>query len=156
MKRFRGFTLVEMLVVLLMMSILATAAVPLARINQRRIKETELRASLRTLRGAIDSYKQQWNTGHIEKKTDDTGYPPDLQSLVSGVVDVADPKGRKIYFLRRIPRDPFADPGAPAEQTWSIRSYDSPVDAPVAGKDVFDVTSRATGTGLDGVPYRQW
>ena len=156
MKRFRGFTLVEMLVVLLMMSILATAAVPLARINQRRVKETELRAALRTLRGAIDSYKQQWNTGHIEKKPDDTGYPPDLQRLASGIVDVADPKGRKIYFLRRIPRDPFADPQVPAEQTWGLRSYDSPVDAPAAGKDVFDVTSGAAGTGLDGVPYRQW
>jgi general secretion pathway protein G len=155
-KRFCGFTLVEMLVVLLMMSILATAAVPLARINERRVKETELRAALRTLRGAIDSYKQQWNTGHIEKKPDDTGYPPDLQSLVSGVVDVADPKGRKIYFLRRIPRDPFADPQTPAEQTWALRSYDSPVDAPAAGKDVFDVTSTAPGTGLDGVAYRQW
>ena len=156
MRRFRGFTLVEMLVVLLMMSILATAAVPLARINQRRVKETELRAALRTLRGAIDSYKQQWNTGHVEKKPDDTGYPPDLQSLVSGVVDIADPKGRKIYFLRRIPRNPFADPDAPAEQTWALRSYDSPVDAPAAGKDVFDVTSTASGIGLDGVPYRQW
>ena len=145
-----------MLVVLLMMSILATAAVPLARINQRRGKETELRAALRTLRGAIDAYKQQWNTGHIEKKPDDTGYPPDLQSLVSGVVDVADPKGRKIYFLRRIPRDPLADPQVPAEQTWALRSYDSPVDAPAAGKDVFDVTSTAPGAGLDGVAYRQW
>ena len=156
MRRLRGFTLVEMLVVLLIMSILATAAVPLARIYQRRVKETELRAALRTLRGAIDSYKQQWNTGHIEKKPDDTGYPPDLQSLVSGIVDVADPKGRKIYFLRRIPRDPFADPESPAEQTWALRSYDSPAGAPAAGRDVYDVTSAAPGTGLDGVPYRQW
>jgi general secretion pathway protein G len=154
-RRLRGFTLVEMLVVLLMMSIVATAAVPLARINQRRVKETELRA-LRTLRCAIDAYKQQWNTGHIEKKPDDTGYPPDLQSLVSGVVDVADPKGRKIYFLRRIPRDPLVDPDLPAEQTWALRSYDSPPGAPAAGRDVYDVTSMAPGNGLDGVPYRQW
>ena len=68
MRRTRGFTLVEMLLVLLIMSVIATAAAPLARINQRRVKETELHATLRTLRSAIDAYKQQWNAGHIEKK----------------------------------------------------------------------------------------
>ena len=156
MRRLSGFTLIEMLVVLLIMSILATAAVPLARINQQRIKETELRAALRTLRSAIDAYKQQWNAGHIEKKPDDTGYPPDLSTLAAGVTDVKDPKGHKIYFLRRVPRDPFSDTNLPPAQTWSLRSYDSPVDAPAPGRDVFDVMSAAAGTGLDGVPYRQW
>jgi general secretion pathway protein G len=148
--------LIEMLVVLLLMSILAAAAVPLAQINQRRARETELRSALRSLRGAIDTYKQQWAGGHIEKKPDDTGYPPDLQTLVTGVVDATDPKGRRIYFLRRIPRDPFARPDVPAERTWALRSYDSPASAPESGRDVYDVMSAAPGAGLDGVPYRQW
>lgn len=156
MKNARGFTLIEMLVVLMIMGILASAAVPLAQLQQRRTKEGELHASLRTLRAAIDAYKHEWNAGRIERKPDDTGYPPDLNALVDGVVDVKDPKGRRMYFLRRLPRDPFADPQLDAAQTWALRSYASPLDAPEAGRDVFDVTSKSAGVGLDGTAYRQW
>lgn len=156
MQRPRGFTLIELLVVLTIMSILAMSAVPLAQIDRKRGREAELRSSLRTLRGAIDAYRKSWAEGHIERKPDDTGYPPSLQALVEGVVDASDPKGRRLYFLRRIPRDPFADGRLPADQTWVLRSYDSPADAPAPGRDVYDVTSAAPGVGLDGVPYRQW
>jgi general secretion pathway protein G len=156
MRRSPGFTLIELLVVLTIMSILAMTAVPLAQLERKRGREAELRSSLRTLRTAIDAYKKSWSEGHIEKKPDDTGYPPSLQTLVQGVVDASDPKGRRIYFLRRIPRDPFADARLPADQTWVLRSYDSPADAPAPGRDVYDVMSAAPGVGLDGVPYRQW
>ena len=156
MKRLLGFTLIEMLVVLAIMGILAMAALPLAQISQRRVREAELRTALRTLRSAIDTYKQAWSSGHIEKKPDDTGYPPDLQILTEGVVDAADPKGRRIYFLRRVPRDPFADGHLPADQGWALRSYDSPASAPAPGRDVYDVASTGAGVGLDGVPYSQW
>ena len=156
MRQARGFTLIELLVVLAIMGILAMSAVPLAQVERKRSREAELRSSLRTLRGAIDAYRKSWSEGHIEKKPDDSGYPPNLQVLVDGVVDASDPKGRRLYFLRRIPRDPFADAQLPAEQTWALRSYDSPADAPAAGRDVYDVMSVAAGTGLDGVPYRQW
>ena len=156
MRSARGFTLIEMLVVLLIMGILVGSAVPLAQMSQRRTKESELHSALRTLRGAIDAYKVAWNEGHIEKKPGDTGYPSTLQVLVDGVVDAKDPKGRRIYFLRRIPRDPFADPRLDAAQTWALRSYTSPPSKPEPGPDVFDVTSVSSGIGLDGTPYHQW
>lgn len=151
----RGFTLIELIIVVLIMSILASAAVPLARLHQRRIREGELDAALRTLRVAIDAYKQAWNDGRIERKPDDSGYPPDLNTLVDGVKDVTDPMGRRIYFLRRLPRDPFADRKLAAADTWSLRSYASPPTEPAPGKDVFDVSSFSTGVGLDGTPYNQ-
>ncbi|MFT3858863.1 MAG: type II secretion system protein [Aquabacterium sp.] len=151
-----GFTLVEMVVVVLIVSILASAAMPLAALHKRRAQEAELRLSLRTLRQALDDYKRAWDAGRIEKKADASGYPPDLDVLVIGVRDITDPKGRRIHFLRRLPRDPFADPQWPATQTWGRRSYASPADAPAAGADVYDVYSMTPGVGLDGTPYRQW
>ena len=151
--RARGFTLIEMLVVVLIVGILASAALPLAELTQRRAKEAELRANLRTLRTAIDDYKKAWDDGRIEHQTQDTGYPPDLETLVKGVADAKSAKsGKRIYFLRRVPRDPFADPLLPAARTWGLRSYDSPPDAPQRGTDVYDVYSTSPGEGLDGVP----
>ena len=152
----RGFTLIEMVVVVLIVGILASAAMPLAALHKRRSQEAELRLSLRTLRMAIDEHKRAWDAGRIEKKVDASGYPPNLDVLVQGVIDVGSPTGQRIYFLRRLPRDPFADAQLPAAQTWATRSYASPPEAPAPGADVFDVASRAAGVGLDGVPYRQW
>lgn len=153
----RGFTLIEMLVVVLIVGILASAAMPLAELTQRRAKEAELRADLRAIRTALDDYKKAWDDGHIEHHIEDSGYPPDLDVLVQGVPDVKSAKsGKRIYFLRRLPRDPFADPQTPAARSWGLRSYDSPPDAPAPGADVYDVYSLSPGEGLDGVPYRQW
>ncbi len=152
----KGFTLIEMVVVVLIVSILASAAMPLMALHKRRTQEAELRENLRTIRLAIDSYKRAWEAGKFEKKADETGYPPSLRVLVDGVKDVTQPDGRKIYFLRRMPRDPLATPDLPAEETWGLRSYESPPDAPAPGEDVFDVYSQSPGKGLDGTPYRQW
>ena len=154
--RSRGFTLIEMIVVVMIVGILASAAMPLAALHKRRTQEAELRASLRILRAAIDQYKQAFDLGRIEKHSEATGYPPNLQALVDGVVDVSTPQGQKIYFLRRLPRDPFADPILTPDETWGVRSYASPPQAPAAGEDVFDVYSRSEGFGLDGTPYRDW
>lgn len=154
--RLRGFTLIEMIIVVMIVGILASAAMPLAALHKRRAQEAELRLALRTLRTALDDYKRAWEAGRILKNTGDTGYPPNLTVLVQGVKDASVPESKKIYFLRSLPRDPLADPGLPAAQTWGLRSYASPPDAPQAGADVFDVHSRAPGMGLDGSAYRSW
>lgn len=154
--RTRGFTLLEMVIVVMIVGILASAAVPLAALHQRRQNEAELRAGLRTIRLALDAYKKAWDQGQIEKREGDSGYPPTLDTLVAGVADVHQSTPRRIYFLRRLPRDPFAPANLPASATWGVRSYASSADQPQPGADVFDVYSRAEGSGLDGVPYRQW
>ena len=152
-----GFTLVEMLAVVTIVGILAAAAQPLALWVHKRQREAELRQALRTLRNGLDAYWQATHEGRILLKADDSGYPPDLDSLVQGVPDARDPSRQKrIYFLRRLPRDPLADAGLPAAQTWGLRSYDSPPDAPAPGRDVFDVYSRSDGVALDGSRYRDW
>ncbi|MDI1257897.1 type II secretion system protein [Aquabacterium sp.] len=153
----RGFTLIEMVVVVMMVGILASAAMPLAALHKRRAQEADLRQALRTVRTAIDDYKRAWDQGRIEKKADETGYPPSLEALVQGVPDATSPKGERIYFLRRLPRDPFADdPSLPEAATWGLRSYASPPDAPAPGKDVFDVHVLRDGTAMDGTFYRDW
>ncbi len=154
----RGFTIIELVVTVGIVSLLAAAAVPSAQLVFQRQREGELRASLRTIRAAIDAYKQAADTGRIKKKADQTGYPPDLQSLVDGIDDASNPKGDvKIYFLRRLPRDPFwPDATTAAADTWGLRSYASPPDDPQPGDDVYDVYSRSSRTGLNGVPYRDW
>jgi general secretion pathway protein G len=73
-----------------------------------------------------------------------------------GIPDAKSTTGAKLYFLRRIPRDPFADPSIPAARTWALRSYASPPDAPAPGKDVFDVASQSFELGLNGISYRRW
>ena len=151
-----GFTLIELVVTLAIIALLATLAVPMAQLAVERHKESELREGLRQIRGAIDAYHQAWLDGRIEKKVDEAGYPPNLDVLVNGVKDSSSPKGAKIYFLRRLPRDPFAPADLPADETWGLRSYESPPDAPAPGKDVFDVYATEDGKGLNGVPYREW
>jgi len=154
--RVRGFTLIEMLVVLAMLGVLASAARPLLELSVQRSREHELRQALRTLREALDSYKRAAETGAIVLSPEDSGYPQKLQLLVDGVADARSPNGRKIYFLRRLPRDPFAPADLPAADTWGLRSYDSAPDDPRAGKDVFDVYSRSERKALDGSRIKDW
>ncbi len=156
MKGARGFTLIEMLVVLAMLGVLASAARPLLELSVQRSREHELRQALRTLREALDSYKRAAETGAIVLSPEDSGYPQKLQLLVDGVADARSPNGRKIYFLRRLPRDPFAPADLPAADTWGLRSYDSAPDDPRAGKDVFDVYSRSERKALDGSRIKDW
>ncbi len=157
MARAGGFTLIEVVVTVAIVAVLASVAVPMTGLVVQRGKERDLRNALLLLRGAIDAYKQAADDGRIVKPADQSGYPPTLESLVNGVEDAKDPKKRKIYFLRRIPRDPMFNNGAArATETWGKRSYASSADDPREGEDVFDIYSLSAATGLDGVPYREW
>ena len=152
-----GFTLIELVVVIAIVAILATGLIPLAELASQRSKEQELRAALRDIRTAIDAYKQATDEGRIERNADESGYPKTLEVLATGVPNAKDPDKRKIYFMRRIPRDPFfPDSEVPAHKTWGLRSYESPPDEPKDGKDVFDVYSLSEKKGLNGVAYKKW
>ena len=146
----KGFTLIELLITVAILGLLASVALPLAEVTAQRAKEQELRRSLREIRDAIDAYKRASDDGVIEKPLNKSGYPPTLATLVEGARDRKDPAGARICFLRRIPPDPVS--GEP----WGLRSYKSPADAPQSGDDVFDVHSKSTETGLNGIAYKEW
>lgn len=136
--------------------ILAAVVTPMIITAVKRDKEHELRIALRQIRQALDDYKQASDLGRIPRRPGESGYPPNLDVLVAGVRDQMDPAGRRIYFLRRIPRDPFAGGEMQPGDTWGKRAYGSDPDNPQPGADVFDVYSLAPGTAINGTPYRQW
>lgn len=158
----KGFTLVEMVVALTILSILAWSALPLGKIAVQREKEVELRRSLRLIREAIDAYKKLADEKKIEVKEKTEGYPPTLDVLVKGVEvqsqgqdrqSQGKSQGKKIVrFLRRIPRDPMTD-----SQDWGLRSYQDDRDAEKWGKEnVYDVYTKSQAKALDGTFYRDW
>jgi general secretion pathway protein G len=157
MKASQGFTLIELAITVAIVGILAAAAYPLAELSVQRQKENELRAALRDIRNAIDAYHAAALAGNIARSIDETGYPKRLDDLTQGIDNLKDPKHAKVYFLRRLPHDPFADDqSAPAAETWGKRSYTSPPDQPLEGEDVFDVYSQSERIGMNGTAYRDW
>ena len=152
----RGFTLIELMMSLAVLGVLLLVAQPLSEVVAQRRKEHELRVALITLRQAIDDYKRATEQGRILLRIGDSGYPPNLEVLAEGVPDVRSPTRQAIFFLRRIPADPFAADQTRPATTWGLRSYVTPPDDPHEGADVYDIYTHSTATGLNGVPYRQW
>jgi len=144
----RGLTLVELIVTVAILSILASAAIPIARFKVKREKERELRRDLWEMRDAIDHYKDAADKGAIQTKLDSQNYPPDLETLVNGV----DIQGKKVKFLRRIPIDPMT-----GKAEWGLHSMqDDPKADSYGGQSVFDVYSKSQETALDGTKYSDW
>jgi general secretion pathway protein G len=152
----RGFTLIELLVTVAIVAVLASVALPLNELIVQRANEQELRRALRDMRDALDAYKQASDEGRIPRRVGGSGFPPRLDDLVAGVEDQRNPRKDKIYFLRSLPRDPFAPNSASASDTWGKRAYASAPEDPREGDDVFDVFSLSAATGLNGRPYREW
>ena len=146
-----GTTLLELLIACSILVVLATVAMPLARVAVVRHKETDLRYNLRELRDAIDRYKDDADKNLIQVQAGTEGYPPDLQTLVNGV-PLTQAQDKRVHYLRRIPVDPFT-----GNSEWGLRSVqDNPDTTSWGGQDVFDVYSKATGMALNGTKYAEW
>jgi general secretion pathway protein G len=152
----RGFTLVELLVTLTIVSILALAVLPLAKTAVKREKEISLRRNLRMMREAIDAYKKLADEKAFEFDEDTEGYPPDLEILVEGIEAKVEVEGQEttkiVKFLRRIPKDPMTN-----SFDWGLRSYQDDSDSDIwGGENVYDVYTKSPGTALDGSKYKEW
>ena len=150
-----GYSFIELLIVVSILFVLASAAMPLAQVASQRQRETELRRNLREMRTAIDKFKDAVDQGLIpstEVTPGSEGYPATLQVLVEGVSAAGDASGRKLKFLRRVPIDPTT-----GKAEWGMRAYqDRPDSTTWGGQNVFDVYSKSEGQGLDGTKYRDW
>jgi general secretion pathway protein G len=150
-----GFSFIELIVATAVIMILASAALPLARVSIRRQKEMELHRTLREVRTAIDKFKDYADRGlisQLELQTGAENYPTSLDQLVEGVAAANDATGKKYKFLRRIPIDPLT-----GKSDWGLRSYnDSPSSTAWGGGNIFDIYSKTEGKALDGTKYKDW
>lgn len=150
-----GLTFIELLLVVALLLIIATAVIPMAQIAVKRQKEIELKRALTQIRRAIDMYKTYADQGFIiQDDVEQEGYPPDLETLVEGV-EVGGPENpfpKTVKFLRKIPVDPMT-----GEATWGLRSYQDDFDSTTwGGENVYDVYSLSMEQAIDGSYYKDW
>jgi general secretion pathway protein G len=154
-----GFTLIEISVALAVIATMAAMSVPVLRAEQQRSKEAQLRSALIQIRQALDEYKQATDSGLLAKAADASGYPATLEVLAQGQERTTVGAAKRLVFLRRIPRDPFAnqeDAEKPPHLSWGLRAYASTADQPQSGIDVFDVYSKSNKIGSNGLEYSKW
>jgi general secretion pathway protein G len=159
----RGFTFIELVITLALVGLLSMFTLPLYEMTSTRLKESELRQALRTIRAGIDSYKAATDAGTLKREPGQSGYPPTLSELTEPLelIGKRDLNGsistQRMVILRQLPRDPFnTDPTLSAEMTWNTRAYASRPDDPQPGDDVFDISSQSSKSALDGTKYSDW
>ncbi|MDR3370143.1 type II secretion system protein [Rhodoferax sp.] len=158
-----GFTLIELVITVALVGLMAMMVLPLYEVTTTRMKESELRHALRTIREGLDAYKAAVDDGRLASDAGTSGYPPSLELLTEPLELVSkrdlsgSQKSQRMVILRQLPRDPFNnDPDIPAAQTWQTRAYASRTDDPEPGEDVFDVSSKSDRMALDGTSYSSW
>jgi len=145
----KGFTLAELVMVVALVAVLSSMALPVAKFTVKRRKEVDLRLALRQIRTAIDEYKRLSDQGMIPVKIGGEGYPESLDELVEGVEIVGQETKRR--FLRRIPLDPMT------HDDWELRSYQDDMDATSwGGENVYDIRTSSEGIAIDGTEYAEW
>ncbi|HWZ98782.1 MAG TPA: type II secretion system protein [Candidatus Dormibacteraeota bacterium] len=153
-RRESGMTLLELIIACGILLVLAGAALPIARRSILYQKENELRNDLRDMKDAIDRYKEAADHRLIHTEIGNENYPPDLETLVTGVSLGTGGAGsdKKVRFLREIPTDPMT-----GQKDWQKRCVsDDPDSTTWCGKNVFDVYSNSHATGSDGRSYSEW
>jgi general secretion pathway protein G len=158
-----GFTLIELVITVALVGLMAVMALPLYDVATTRMKESDLRHALRTIREGLDTYKAAVEEGRLAGEPETSGYPPSLDVLTEPLelISKRDLSGslvtRRLVILRQLPRDPFhPDIDVPAAQTWRTRAYASRSNEPQTGNDVYDVWSWSDRTALDGTKYSNW
>ncbi len=157
----KGMTLIEILVVIAIMAILATAAMPLTRMTAVRTKEIELRSALRVLRTAIDAFRKDCAEKKLSMdycKAEQDYYPESLEQLTEPLTLAGSLGVKTRKYLRRIPPDPMTKLDSPDNpNNWGMRSTSDPPDSTEwGGANVFDVFSKSNKTALDGSKYNTW
>ena len=125
----RGFTLIELMVVMAIISIILSIALPIYTKSLVRAKESVLRNNLFTMRNMIDEYT-------VDKQK----APESLQALVSD------------GYLRQVPQDPMTG----SDSTWRVIMEETPVGGSNNPPGIFDVKSGSDKTSLEGTPYSEW
>jgi len=147
-----------MLVSLTILSILAGVTIPYAQVAYLRSKEIKLQRALRQIRTALDKFNADCVSGNIASGQEGVSvncYPTSLVILVDGV-EAGDTDGTRRYYLRRIPRDPFADRDDEAVDHWDIRGYADETDGRWSGDDVFDIRVKNEKIALNKSEYKTW
>ena len=128
-KRWRGFTLIELMIVISIILILVSISIPIYTNSVVHAKEAVLRDDLFTMRSVIDQYT-------LDKQK----APQSLQDLVAA------------GYLKSIPKDPLTG----STDTWQVTTDDTLMDPSQSQPGITDVHSGASGVGTDGTAYSSW